>query len=339
MKTLVWEGPSIMNIRQQDNPAPLADEIQVKVAYAGICGSELSSYLGHNALRVPPVVMGHEFSGEISAVGVGVEGLTTGQTVTVNPLSSCGNCRHCAAGLNHLCPKRRLVGAHRPGAYAEYVNVPAASVMALPADITLQQGAMVEPVAVGVRLGELAGDVAGETALVVGAGPIGLLALQALQNKGAKQVLIADLSPERLAMGKALGGITLNPKTDDVVQIVREASNGEGAAVSVDAVGLAITRKQCVEAIRASGTMLLSGLHEETSAMPAADIIRREIVVRGCFAYSPANFAEAVLRLQDGSLRLEPWVIEAPLEEGGPWFERLLGDPGDVAKVLLVPSM
>ena len=338
MKSLVWEGPSIMGMREQDNPAPEADEVQIKVAYAGICGSELSSYLGHNALRVPPVVMGHEFSGEIVSVGSAVGGsLAVGQTVTVNPLTSCGQCRYCQGGLNHLCPNRTLVGAHRPGAYAEYVNVPAALVLPLPDTMALRTGAMVEPVAVVVRIGEIAGDMSGEDTLVVGAGPIGLLALQALQNKGAKRVFISDLSAERLAIGAELGGQTLNPKSVEVVEAVKEATNGEGVAVSIDAVGLAVTRAQCVSATRAAGTLILSGLHEETSAMPAADIIRREIVVKGSFAYSPANFAEAVNQLEAGTLRLEPWIVEAPLSEGGQWFERLLSDPGDVAKVLLVP--
>jgi threonine dehydrogenase-like Zn-dependent dehydrogenase len=338
MKSLVWEGPSIMRMREQDNPPPEPDEVQIKVAYAGICGSELSSYLGHNALRVPPLVMGHEFSGQIVALGSRAGGrLAVGQSVTVNPLTSCGACRFCRGGLNHLCLRRTLVGAHRPGAYAEYVNVPASLVTRLPEKMSLRTGAMVEPVAVGVRIGEMAGDMRGQDALIIGAGPIGLLALQALQNKGARQVFISDLSAERLAMGAELGGQALNAKSVDVVKVVKEATDDEGAAVTVDAVGLAVTRAQCVSATRSAGTLILSGLHEETSAMPAAEIIRREIVVKGSFAYSPANFAEAARHLEAGSLRLEPWIIEAPLAEGGQWFERLLSDPGDVAKVLLIP--
>ena len=341
MRSLVWEAPRVMAMREHDRGTPEANEVLLKVSYAGICGSELSSYLGHNALRVPPVVMGHEFSGQIVELGAEAQtqnpALLEGQAVTVNPLIDCQVCEFCQRGLNHLCVTRSLIGAHRPGAYAQYVKVPTSTILPLPEGMSLRTGALVEPVAVGVRIGELAGPVAGETALVIGAGPIGLLALQALQAKGAERVFIADLSPERLAMGGELGGETLDPKAVDVAEVVREQTQGRGVAVSVDAVGLAITRAQCVAATRSAGTFILSGLHEETGAMPAAEIIRRELVVRGCFAYSPDNFRDAIQQLQSGTLKLDPWIVEAPLADGGKWFDRLIDEPGDVAKVLLVP--
>jgi threonine dehydrogenase-like Zn-dependent dehydrogenase len=341
MNSLVWEAPRVMNLRAGPEPEPQPGEAVIKVAYAGICGSELSGYLGHNALRVPPLVMGHEFSGEIAALGPGAEarqpGLQVGQAVTANPLVYCGECPYCRAGLNQLCATRKLVGAHRPGAFAEYVAVPAELIAPLPAGMPLRVGALAEPAAVGVRLGALAGPLPGEAALVVGAGPIGLLALQALQTQGAARVFISDLDPARLAMGAELGGEPLDPRAVDVPQVVRQATGGRGVPVAVDAVGSAVTRAACVAAVRAAGLVLLSGLHEETSVIPAADVIRREVVLRGCFAYTPADFAEALRRLADGRLRLDPWIVEAPLAEGGRWFERLVQAPGAVAKVLLIP--
>jgi threonine dehydrogenase-like Zn-dependent dehydrogenase len=337
MKALVWEGPRVMNMHDEAEPTAAKNEVVIKVGYVGICGSELSGYLGHNALRVPPLVMGHEFAGEIVSVGEGVSNLKPGMLVTVNPLASCGECLHCQNGLNQLCLNRRLIGAHRPGANAEYVAAPAVDTFPLPEGMSLRIGALTEPVGVGVRIGELAGSLTGESALIIGAGPIGLLALQMLQNQGAKQVFISDLDEERLAMGEALGGTALNPRAVQVVETVREATNGVGVPVSVDAVGMAVTRSQCVAATLATGKVILSGLHEETSAMPAADIIRREIVVKGSFAYSPANFAAGLQLLAKGAIRLDPWIIEAPLAEGGHWFDRLVDAPGDVAKVLLVP--
>ncbi|MSP11621.1 MAG: alcohol dehydrogenase [Chloroflexi bacterium] len=341
MRALVWEGAREMAMREKPEPSVGPGEVLIKVAYVGICGSELSGYLGHNALRVPPLVMGHEFSGEIVALGPEVESrnpsLTAGQMVTVNPLTYCGTCVYCRNGLNQLCYSRKLIGAARPGAYAEYVTVPAEVVSRLPAGMSLRTGAMTEPVAVGVRIGEMAGKLDGESALVVGAGPIGLLALQVLKAQGASRVFISDLDAERLAMGAALGGKALNPRSVDVVKYVKEATGGLGVPVAVDAVGAAVTRAQSVAATRSAGTVILTGLHEETSAMPAAEIIRREITVRGSFAYSPANFAEALHRLEQGTMRLDPWIVEAPLADGGKWFDRLVDAPGDVAKVLLVP--
>jgi threonine dehydrogenase-like Zn-dependent dehydrogenase len=340
MKALVWEAPRVMQMREHDMPTAAPDEVVIKVAYAGICGSELSGYLGHNSLRVPPLVMGHEFSGVIVEVGEGATAvnpnLALDQAVTVNPLYCTADSELQRRGLDQLCPSRRLVGAHRPGAYAEFLSVPAKSVTILPAGMSLRTGALTEPVACGVRIGELAGDVANQDCFIIGAGPIGLLALQALQLKGVARVFIADLDAERLAMGEALGAIPLQPRRVDVVQTVKEAT-GLGAVVAVDAVGSAVTRRQCISATQPAGTVIFSGLHEETSEIPAADVIRREIVVRGSFAYSPANFAAAVDLLAQDRIRLDPWIVEAPLADGGPWFDRLIDAPGDVSKVLLIP--
>ena len=337
MRALVWTAPRTMEMQTQAMPDLPPDEILIKVAQAGICGSELGGYLGHNALRVPPLVMGHEFSGEVVAVGADVDTLSTGQNVTVFPFTACGVCAYCAQGLDQLCVSRKLLGAHRPGAFAEYVAVPAAQAYALPPEMPLRLGALTEPVACGVRIGELAGEVEGETVLVVGAGPIGLLGLQALKLRGAARVFIADLDPARLEIGAALGGEALNPRECDVVKVVREATGGLGVAVAVDAVGAAVTRAQCVAATRTLGRVVLSGLHEETSALPVADVIRRELTLQGSFAYSPDNFREAIVWLQEGRVPLDPWVVEAPLAEGGAWFDRLIDGPGAVAKVLLVP--
>ncbi|RMF78309.1 MAG: alcohol dehydrogenase [Chloroflexi bacterium] len=338
MQALVWTAPREMQMQTQDIPTPQPDEVLIRVAYAGICGSELSGYLGHSALRVPPLVMGHEFSGTIAAVGSAVsDDLHEGQAVTVNPLYCTEPSEYQERGLDQLCPSRRLIGAHRPGAYAQYVTVPASTVTVLPDTVSLRTGAMAEPVGCAVRIAELAGDVAGQDCLVIGAGPIGLLAMQTLLLKDAGRVFIADTDGERLAMGGALGGVAIDPKADDVVSHVHDATRQRGVVVAVDAVGLAITRAQCISATMAAGTVIFSGLHEETSTVPAADIIRREIVVRGSFAYSPANFAEAVALLAEDKVRLDPWIVEAPLADGGKWFDRLIDAPGNVSKVLLQP--
>jgi len=336
MQALVWTAPRRMEMQEQDVPDLHADEVLIKVAYAGICGSELSGYLGHNALRVPPLIMGHEFSGSIVAVGDNVDHLHIDQPVTVNPLYCKGESDLQKRGLDQLCPTRQLIGAHQPGAFAQFVAVPARTVTVLPDGLSLRVGALTEPVGCAVRIGELAGDIHGEDCLVIGAGPIGLLTTQVLLLNGAKRVFIADLDAERLAMGGQLGAVTINPASEDVVQTIKDTCDG-GVAVAVDAVGLKVTRAQCVSSTRPTGTVILSGLHEEVSEMPAADIIRREIVVRGSFAYSPANFGQAVSLLAEGKIHLTDWTIDAPLADGGKWFDRLIDAPGNVAKVLLVP--
>ena len=177
----------------------------------------------------------------------------------MSPLVFCGECEYCTSGLEHLCPKRGVIGAHRAGAYADYVAVPANLVHLLPATLDLRSAALTEPVGVAVRIANLIGPMEGQTVLIAGAGPIGLLVLQMVKLRGAKNVFITDLSPERRAMADKLGGIVLDPKTADVVQTVRDATNGRGALAAVDAVGVFATRQQCVSATRSNGTMILSG--------------------------------------------------------------------------------
>ena len=343
MKALIWEAARTMNMREEDQPTVPDDEILIRIGHVGICGSELSGYLGHNALRVPPLIMGHEFAGEIVALGGNVANinpdLKTGKLVTVNPLWYCGDCYYCQKGLTQLCTKRKLLGAHRPGAFAEYISAPAKLALVLPDGMSTRTGSLTEPVGCAVRIGELAGDVSGEDCLIIGAGPIGLLTLQVLKLNGANRVFIAELDAERLQMGEALGGIPIQPRDIDTVQMVKDETGGMGVAVSVDAVGSARTREQCVSATRPTGTMILTGLHEESSNMPAADMIRREITAKGSFAYTSANFAAALDLLAEDKIRLDPWIIEAPLHEGGNWFDRLIDAPGNVSKVLLVPDM
>lgn len=341
MKALVWEAPRLMSMRELNEPALTPDEVLIQVEFAGICGSELSGYLGHNALRVPPLIMGHEFAGKIVKIGAEVQTrfpqLFTGQLVTANPLVYDGTCEYCQRGLNQLCVNRRLIGAHRPGAYAEFVSAPAENIVPLPQGMAPRTGALTEPVACGVRIAELAGNVKGEDVLIAGAGPIGLLALQTLLAKGAKRVFISDLDNKRLEMGAALGGETIDPRAKDVVQTVRKATNGRGVHVAVDCVGATTTRSQCVQSVMSTGIVILSGLHEETGAIPAAEVIRREITLRGAFSYTPENFSDALGRLEREEIHLDPWIVEAPIEDGGKWFDKLIDAPGNVSKVLLVP--
>jgi 2-desacetyl-2-hydroxyethyl bacteriochlorophyllide A dehydrogenase len=342
MHALVWEAPRAMAMRQIPQPAPPADEVLIKVAYSGICGSELSGYLGHNALRVPPLVMGHEFSGVVAELGAQAQAinpaLKPGRPVTVNPMIYCGDCEYCAKSLNHLCLNRRLIGAHRPGSFAQYVCAPARMVLPLPPGLSLRDGALVEPLACAVRAANWAQVERGEAALVIGAGPIGLLTLQVLLLNGAARVFIADTDAQRLAAAAELGGQAVNPAEVDLVKTVRQATGGRGVAAAVDAVGKAVTRDQCVKAVRSGGRVILSGLHEESSAVPVAEVIRREIVLHGSFCYTPADFQSALDKLQAGAVRLDPYIREAPLHEGAAWFQRLCAESsGGVAKVLLVP--
>jgi len=342
MKALIYEGPKQMVIREAETPVPAGDEALIRVAYSGICGSELSGYLGHNALRKPALIFGHEFSGTIAALGSRVSpafGLAEGMRVTANPLVTCGVCDKCKAGKQQLCRSRKLLSAALPGSNAEYVKVPAAFVYPLPKEITLQQGALAEPAACAVRAAELAACKPGETVLIFGMGPIGLLILQAVKLYGVGRIIAVDTNPDRLALAKALGADgTVNPAVSDTAEEVGRLAGSRGVQAAIDAVGAAVTREACIRLTDAGGRVVFTGLHEESSPLPVNLAIRNEIAVTGSFAYGSLHFETALRLLAEGAFSLGDGILEAPLEEGAAWFDRLLGPAGNVSKVLLVPQ-
>ncbi len=202
MEALVWLGPKNMKIQQISVPVLQPGEVLIAVRVAGICGSELSGYLGQNSLRVPPLVMGHEAAGEVveCAGGTFADGspVHTGVRVTFNPLLHCAECDRCRAGLPHLCRQRQLVGAHRPGAFAHFVAVPASQCYPLPADLSDTFAALTEPLACSLRAVKRAQVSAGQSLLILGAGPIGLFALAAARAEGIQHVYVSDLFESRL---------------------------------------------------------------------------------------------------------------------------------------------
>jgi threonine dehydrogenase-like Zn-dependent dehydrogenase len=339
MKAIVWLGPRRMEAQEVDTPSPAPREALLRVAAVGICGSELSGYLGQNSLRVPPLIMGHEFAGEVVACGEQVEGLRVGDAVLVNPLSGCGACQFCRQGLENLCPQRQLVGVHRPGAFAELVAVPAANCFRLPAGVTPTGGSLAEPLACGVRAARLAGVAAGSRVLVLGAGPIGLMCMAAARRVGGEVVLAADVNAGRLATAARWGaGATCNARERNPAELARQSTGGLGVDVAIDAVGSDSTRRAAIEAVRPGGTVVFIGLHEAESPIQANHLVRSEIRVVGSFAYTQADFAEAVAMLADGAVRPAPdWLAERPLDACADSFAELIDAPPDIAKIVLRP--
>jgi 2-desacetyl-2-hydroxyethyl bacteriochlorophyllide A dehydrogenase len=332
MRALVYEGPRQMRIREQEIPSPGKDEVLIQIAFSGICGSELSGYLGQNSLRVPPLVMGHEFSGTIAAVGPDVFGLSIGDKVTANPLASCGACEICLDGSPQLCSARSLLGAHVAGSYAEYVLAQAKNVYLLPEKLSMEEAALTEPFACAVHICRLLQLDPSERLLIVGAGPIGLFALQAAQQFGLSDIVVMDLNEDRLAIAQEIGAITA--ASPEQLSRFRPASGFDAA---VDAVGRSATRQTAINQLRPGGKVALSGLHEADSVLPINQIIRSEHRLYGAFAYAPKDFVTALEWLADKKVRMLPWTEFHPLEEGGDCFEKLLSSPGKVAKILLHP--
>jgi hypothetical protein len=217
MRAVVWQGPEEMTVEEVPEPAVEAGTVIVRPEAAGICGSEVEGYLGKMGNRTPPLVMGHEFAGTVVDVGEGVDANLLGQSVAVNPLSSCGGCRLCREGLTNVCPKQTLIGIHHPGGFAELVRAPAKNVYPLPENLSdaPRVGALVEPLANGVhaiRLGTARLETYGEEpvkyAVVIGAGAIGLMCLQAAGLSGIPNMRVVEPHEARREQALRLGAHT-----------------------------------------------------------------------------------------------------------------------------------
>ncbi len=340
MDALVYEAPQVMTMRRLPVPECGPTDVLVRVAYSGICGSELSGFMGQSSIRTPPLVFGHEVSGYVAAVGIEVDPVgacAIGTPVTVNPLVSCGVCRYCVIGRQQLCPKRLLLGASLPGCNAEYVVVPARAVLAIPDGLTISAASMVEPAAFALNAVARGNTTPASSALVIGAGAIGLFLLQVLAEFGVRTRYVAERNPARLAMAVALGCIPVESDATGVASAVRRNTGGEGVDVVFDAVGSAATRRDSLASVMVGGTVVLVGLHSDATELPLNTVVRSEITITGAFAYSVNDFRMGLDWLAAGRIGLREGVVVAALADGPGWYQRLVdGDPA--SKVLLQPS-
>ena len=337
MRAAVWQGSRQIRVEETPKPTARADELLLRVAFAGICGSELSGYLGQSSLRQPPLIMGHEFVGIVEEVGSAVSDFAIGDRVTVNPMVPDGTCVMCRNGHEHLCLNRSLIGAHRPGAFADYVAAPAKACYRLPDALDNLTGTLVEPLACAVRAVSLAAVTVGGRVLILGAGPIGLLALTVARRAGAATIAISDVNPARLTVARAWGAThTINPREDDLAAIIGEATGGLGCDAAIDAVGLPLTRQQAIGAVRVGGRVIFLGLHEDATTVPANTIVRSEITIQGSFCYTQTNFTTALRLLQTGLVpAAASWLTIRTLEEADASFAQLIDAPADLTKIVL----
>lgn len=341
MKALVWLGPEDLQLRDVPFPVSGPGDVLIETSAVGICGSELSGYLGKNSLRRPPLIMGHEAAGRIIQTGDeatladGMPG-QAGMRVTFNPLIVCGTCDRCRAGLTNLCRQRQLIGAHLQGAFASFVAVPVAQCWSVPDTLSDITASLAEPLACAVRAVSLARLAAGDSLLILGAGPIGLFCLAVARSLGMKEVIVSDMLPARLAIAQQWGAsAVLNARVTDVVQTVQEMCSG-GVTAVIDAVGASATRTQAVQAVVPGGRVVFIGLHDEESLLATNYLIRQEITLTGCFAYSHQDFARAWSLLKAGIIQPEAnWLEERPLAEGPAAFAELVNGTARATKIVL----
>ena len=289
------DSPRTLRLRTVAEPTAAAGEALVQVGAAGICGSDVHGYSGTNARRPPGTVMGHEAAGRVIAVGEGVDDALVGRLVAINPVVSCGACPRCLRGTPNICDHRRLYGCTPtlPGAFADQVAIRAQNLVPLPDDVALDRAALVEPLAVGARAAALSGAGAGDRALVIGGGPIGIAAALGAQRAGA-DVLVSEPDADRRALLAALGLTACAP--DD--------ATGEADA-AIDCVGFEATIATAVRATPPGGRIVWVGLAHERVPVDAVALVMGERHLVGSAVYTPEDFAATAAWVATTTVPLE----------------------------------
>lgn len=330
MKALFYTGAHSLELRDAPDPEPAAGETLVRVDAAGICGSDLHAWHGHDARRVPPMILGHELAGTV------VDGPMTGQRVAINPLVGCGSCRDCLEGEANLCTRRDLLGLGRAGGFAELVAAPTANLFALPDDLDTVTASLMEPTAVSVHaiaLAERLGrrPISESACLVIGGGAIGLLAALILKDKGVAELVIAETAAPRRQMLESLDIASVinpidTPAADDHFDLV------------VDAVGSGPTRNDASRCCRGGGVISHIGLQDSREGLDTRRVTLAEIVFAGNYTYTPRDLSVSLDLLRRQALGSLDWVETRPLEAGAESFVSLTDGSARAAKIILLPD-
>lgn len=338
MKAIVYEGPEQLEYKDVPEVKPAAGEVKIRVKACGICGSDVHGYLGLTGRRLEPMIMGHEFAGEIVETGEGVIKSLPGDRVAAYPVDFCGECKMCREGNVHLCMNKKAYGVlDVDGAFAEYICVPEKCCFPLQEVISYAVGSLMEPLAVAYRGVSHAGDLEGKNVLLVGTGTIGLLALACVKMKNPAKILVSDLSDSRLELAKKMGAdILINPGREEFKKKVLEETDGLGVDVAIEAVGAAPTVQQAMSALAFGGKAIWIGNNKPMIEINMQEIVTRELSVFGSFLYGYGEFKEVVELLNSGSLNVKPLISrEIRLEQVPEYFEKLAHQPGELIKVVM----
>ena len=344
MKALLLSEYRRLEVTDVPRPVPGPEEVLVRVAACGICGSDVHGYDGSSGRRIPPIIMGHEAAGIVAALGKGVTGIAEGDRVAFDSTVYCGSCDFCLRGQVNLCDRRQVLGVscpdyRRAGAFAEFVVIPSRIVYRLPDNLSFAQAAMLEPVAVALHAISLTRLDANSTALVVGAGMIGLLALQALLVAGCSRVIVVDVDPSRLKLAENMGATALLQASDPdlLPRIVRFSR--EGVDVAVEAVGKNETVSLAISSVRKGGNVILVGNVSPEVTLPLQKVVTRQIRLQGSCA-SSGEYPRAIELLASDAIQVKPLITAiASLDEGPKWFERLYAREPNLMKIVLTPGM
>jgi L-iditol 2-dehydrogenase len=343
MKALVLEAYNHLVYEDVPEPTIADDEVLIEVKACGICGSDVHGMDGSTGRRIPPIIMGHEAAGVIREVGPAVNGWRTGERVTFDSTIYCGECYYCRGGQVNLCENRRVLGVspgtyRQHGAFAEFVAVPARILYRLPDAVSFVQAAMLEPLSVAFHAVSLPKIKLGDSAVVVGAGMIGLLVIRALRLAGCGQIIAVDLDETRLAAARTFGadvGLISGP---DVPGQVQGMTEGRGADLGFEVVGVTAAVQTALASVRKGGSLTLVGNLSPLVELPLQSVVTRQVTLYGSCA-SSGEYPACIEMLARGAVDVGPLVSAvAPLSEAAGWFERLYRREAGLMKVIVEPG-
>jgi L-iditol 2-dehydrogenase len=337
MKALVYTAPHRLELQDLATPSIKPDEALVRIRAVGVCGSDLHGFLGKSKKRIPPLVLGHEFCGEVAEVGNQVAGFKPGDPVVVYPLIGCGQCRFCRSRQENICPDRKVYGLDFHGGLAEYVSVPGHCLFQMPGEMSFLEGSLVEPLANAIHVMEKCGDVAGQTGVVIGAGPIGLLSFWEARQLGADKLAIVDINPRRLETIMDLGpDLVIDASKQEPVRTILDWTHGQGVDFSIDAVGSSVCRSNSVGCTAMGGTVVWIGLEEDLCEIDSRAVVTREVQIRGTYAYTKANFTGAISLLETKALPYRTFTRIADFTDGQTIFDDLASGRSSITKAVFM---
>jgi alcohol dehydrogenase len=333
MKALVYTQPNEMQILERPYPSLEENEVVLKIESVGICGSDMHAFHGHDPRRKPGLVLGHEFAGTVEETSSPL--FSKGQRVTGNPLITCGHCEYCLQGRNNLCANRTMVGMTRPGAFAQYMSIPASSLITIPSELSVDAAALTEPAATAVHainlsMRALQRPIQECRVLVLGGGAIGMLSALLLKHYGVGDLTVAEVNPlRRQALERHATCNTINP--------IDEQPSENAYEFVMDCVGAAVTRNTALAAVKPGGVVMHVGLQDWASEIDMRKLTLAEITLLGTYTYSTVDLQATVNLLARNAFGDLSWVESRSLDEGPQAFMDLHAGKTAAAKVLLKP--
>lgn len=333
MKALVYTKPLEVQLQDRPNPELAEGEVILRIDAVGICGSDMHAYHGHDPRRNPGLVLGHEFCGTV--VHSASADYAAGERVTGNPLITCGTCDYCVQGRSNLCSHRTMVGMTRPGAFAEFMSIPASTLIRIPQEMSAVHAALTEPAAtalhaIAMSQKALARPLAENRTLIIGGGAIGILAALLLKAYGCRNLVLAEVNALRRRSAEEHAGVT----TYDPLESRPEANSFDYV---IDAVGSKHTRPVAMEAVKPGGVVMHIGLQDWSSEIDMRKLTLAEITLMGTYTYSTADLRATVKLISEGAFGDLSWVQSVPMSEGAKAFSDLDSGRLSTSKVVLIP--